>query len=325
MCKTIKESYDKHLTFDKLLNAYYRAIKNKGNRKDVIKFSMDLETNLCNLLNELKSEKYVPGIYNTFRIYEPKERIIKSLPFKDRIVQQWYIEEFIKPYFIPRFIKENCACLEHKGTLYAVNLCQKYMRKMKRENGNYYVLKCDIKKFFYSIDKNILYSIMNSYIKDSKLLNLTHIFIFDDEEGKGIPIGNYTSQFFANIYLDKLDKYIKEVLRIKYYVRFMDDFIILTNSKRESIYCLKRIKYYLNKNLKLELNNRTRYYPNKMGIDFCGYRIFEEYRLIRNKNKNKIRKSVKAWNSLFLQHKLNYKKMVLSFNSYLGYIKHANS
>lgn len=121
-------------------------------------------------------------------------------------LQQWYIYEFIKPYIIPRLINNTCACIDKRGTHYAVKLTQKYMQIMKRKYHNYYILKLDIKKYFYNIDKDILYNIMNEYITDKLLLGLTKKFIYDNKEKIGIPIGNYTSQYFANIYLDKLDR-----------------------------------------------------------------------------------------------------------------------
>ena len=178
MCKTIKKCFDKNLTFENLMSAYIRASKNKGNKRDLLKFTVDLETNIVNLLNELKNGKYKQGKYKTFTIYEPKERVIKSLPFRDRVVQQWYIEEFIKPFILSRFIYTNCACIENKGTLFSVNITQKYMRKMKRLNNDYYVLKCDVKKYFYNIDKDILFNIMKKYISDKKLLKLTKTFLY---------------------------------------------------------------------------------------------------------------------------------------------------
>lgn len=325
MCKTIKNCYYKNLTFEKLMSAYYRALKNKSNRKDVIKFSIDLETNISNLLNELKYNKYKPGKYRTFIIYEPKERIIKSLPFKDRIVQQWYIEEFIKPYIIPRLIDKTCACIENRGNLYAVNVCQNYMRIMKREYNNYYVLKCDIRKYFYSIDKDILFNIMKKYISDRKLLNLTYIFIYDDSEKLGIPIGNYTSQFFANIYLNELDIYIKNVLKVKYYIRYMDDFILLCKDKYTCKELKKKINYFVENKLKLSLNSKSRYYPSSMGINFCGYRIFETHKLIRERSKIKIKKNIKKWNKLYFNNILDVKKMILCWNSWRGYANYADS
>lgn len=325
MPKTIKNSFYSKLTFENLLAAHTRASINKTNRAELLKFNIDLETNLHSILKELKNGTYKLGKYRVFTIYEPKERVIKCLPYRDRIVQQWYIYEFIKPYIIPRLINNTCACIDCRGTHYAVRLTQKYMRAMKRKYNNYYILKLDIKKYFYSIDKDILYNIMSEYITDKLLLDLTYKFIYDNEEKVGIPIGNYTSQYFANIYLDRLDKYIKENLKVKYYVRYMDDFVLFIKNKKECIHLKKEISNFLNKVLHLELNEKSRYYPNKMGVNFCGYRIYETHILLRNRSKSKIKKNIKSWNQLYKLNQLDVKKMELSLNSWLGHAKHANT
>lgn len=182
-----------------------------------------------------------------------------------------------------------------------------------------------IKKYFYNIDKNILYKIMNSFVSDKKILWLTKIFIYDDEIDKGIPIGNYTSQYFANIYLSILDRYVKEVLKVKYYVRYMDDMVILLSTKEKCRIVMEKIKMFLNKELKLELNNKSRYYPSKMGVNFCGYRIYDGYRLIRNSSKRKIKKRIKKWKKDKNMGCLDRKKMMISFNSWSSHIRHANS
>lgn len=325
MSKSIKNIYDEKLNYINLLNAYNRAIKNKREKREILKFGVDLETNLIGILNELKTGKYKIGKYKTFIIYEPKMRKIMSLPFKDRIVQQWYIAEFIKPFICSRFISDTYACINERGTHKAVYKVQKYMRAMKRKYGSYYVLKCDISKYFYTVDRDILYNILKSFIKDKKLLKLTHLFVYDDDAKKGIPIGNYTSQYFANIYLNGFDHYVKEILKVKYYVRYMDDFVLLLKDKEECKKMKEKIEIYLNSNLKLKLNNKTNYYPNKMGVNFCGFRIFETHRLLRIRCKAKIKKNVLLWNKLYDEDRLNSKKFELSWNSYLGHSRHANS
>lgn len=146
MCKSIKKQFYNKLTYLKLLEAHDRAKQGKTNKKEVILFEMDLETNVMNLYRNLKNGTYKMGKYREFTIYEPKERIIKALPYVDRIVHQWYIEEFIKPFIVPKFVTSSFACLENKGTHAAVKTLQKYMRLMKKKNPDYYVLKCDIKK-----------------------------------------------------------------------------------------------------------------------------------------------------------------------------------
>ena len=173
-------------------------------------------------MKNIENDTFRFGKYRTFVILEPKKRIIKALPYRDRVVHQWYVEEFIKPFMLPRFIYHTYACLPGKGGHKAVDDLQIMMRKMKRKYGHYYVLKCDIKDYFHSINRDILFQIMKDKISDKKLLKFTHKIIFDESDDGGIPIGNYTSQFFANIYLNELDHYVKEVLKIKYYVRYMD-------------------------------------------------------------------------------------------------------
>ncbi len=325
MPKTIKNSFNNKLTFMNLYKAYLRARMNKPSRAEIFLYEIDLETNLTNLLNNLKKGTYKLGKYRSFTIYEPKKRLIKSLPFVDRIVHQWIVEEFIKPFFVPRFINTNCACIEGRGTHFAVFKVQEYMRKMKVISNDYYILKCDIKKYFYSIDKGILFNIIAKKIKDKKLLKLIEVLIYDDDNDVGIPIGNYTSQYFANIYLGELDNYIKYKLRIKYIVRYMDDFVILVKNKEEAKRYYGLIQQFLRDNLKLELNPKSNYYPSKMGVNFCGYRIFETHRILREKSKKKVKKKIKGWNKEFLKNKMLFNKIVLSWNSWLAHSSHANS
>ena len=191
MPKKIKNCFYKSLTFEKMLQAHYRARKHKAYKYEIINFEFNLENNIINIINQLKNNTYRLGKYNYFKVYEPKERIIQALPYKDRIVHQWYVEEFIKPYIIPRFINTTFACIDDRGTHKAVEKVQEYMRIFKRNYGDLWILKCDIKKFFYSINPCILFDIMKKYISDKKLLELTKILIFNSEfdiNQLGIPI-----------------------------------------------------------------------------------------------------------------------------------------
>ena len=192
MPQKIKNCFDKNLTFEKLLQAHKRAKKHKTYKNEVIEFELNLENNISNLLNNIKNNKYHLGEYYTFKIYEPKERIISSLPYIDRVVHQWYVEEFIKPYIVPKFIHTTFACLKDKGTHKAVYEVARQMRVFKRNYGDFWILKCDIKKFFYNIDPYILFEILKKYIADKKLLRFTHLLIFDrklpSKDKVGIPI-----------------------------------------------------------------------------------------------------------------------------------------
>ncbi len=325
MPKTIKQQFDNKLDYILFYNAHIRASKNKRNRSDVILFEMDLENNLMNLYSSVKNNTYQVGKYHEFIISEPKERVIQSLPYRDRIIHQWYVEEFILPYILPKFIKDTYACIKNRGTHKAVKQLQHYMQIMWHNKHNYYILKCDIQKYFYSIDKDILFEIMKHHISDKKLLTFTRKLIYDTNNRKGIPIGNYTSQFFANIYLNELDHYIKEVLKIKYYVRYMDDFILLVNDKKEARKYKLLIEVFLNQKLKLNLNRKSKYYPNNLGVDFCGYRIYETHLLIRKRSKQKIKALVKKANTDFINNRLDFTNIRMCYNSWRAHARHANT
>ena len=328
MPKTIKNCFRKNLTFDKLMAAHQRARNNKTYKSELIRFEINLENNIMNLLNRIKNHTYHLGNYYSFVIYEPKKREIKALPYQDRIVHQWYVEEFIKPYIIPKFIDTTYACLPEKGTHKAVEQVQKYMRIAKRNWGNFWILKCDIHKFFYSIDPHILFDILQKQMSDKELIDFTKLLIFDKRlphEKVGIPIGNYTSQFFANIYLNELDQYVKRTLHLPYYVRYMDDFILLLKTKQECIDYLQKIALFLYEHLHLFLNEKSRYYPAKMGVNFCGYRTFCTHRLLRTSCKKKIKKQVKIWNQLYAKNELDVSIANQSLQSWLGHSSHCDS
>ena len=291
--KRIDNVFDKKIKFTNIFNAYKRASDGKHSNKEVILYELDLATNLVNLLKEIYSGTYKQGIYRRFVIYEPKERIILALPFKDRVIHQWYVEEFIKPIFVPKMIVDSYACLEEKGVHKASKKMQYYMKKSYKENPDFYILKCDVAKFFYSIDKQRLFNIIKRYVKDKKFLDLTKKIIFDGTGKKGIPIGNYTSQYFANIYLNELDHYIKEKLGVKYYVRYMDDFVMVMQDKEECKKTKQLIEEFLEQKLDLKLNSKTSYFKHKQGLSFCGYRIFVNKIILINANKKKIYKRVR--------------------------------
>ena len=177
------------LTFEKFLEAESRARNLKTNRCEVMEFEANLEVNLLTLIDEIKKDKYEVGNYYTFKIYEPKERIIEALPYRDRIVHQWYVHEFIIPYFVPKFIKNTYACIEGRGTHKAVKDLQNAMRIAKRKYGSYWILKCDVLKFFYNINPYILYVLLEKKIQDKEVLKFTKKILFQKRIlDVGIPI-----------------------------------------------------------------------------------------------------------------------------------------
>lgn len=324
MGKTIKNKYEKALSYEALMKAHVQSRKGKGYRKEIILFNLKQEEYIMWLYEQLKTLKYKHGGYTVFYITEPKLRRIEKSKYIDRIVHRWYVNSFIKPYFIPKFIETSYACLENKGMHKACLDVQRTMKHCKNIWGEYYILKMDIKKYFENINKNIVYEILQRKIKDEKVLWLTKEILYSNNGENNLPIGNYTSQMFANIYLNELDQYVKHKLKGKYYFRYMDDAILIRKTKEETKQDLENIKEFLREQLKLELNKKTQIFKNKQGINFCGYKI-NEYRLkIRDKGKRKLKKKVKELKQKVEQGKISSKEAKRYLAGHLGYMKIAN-
>lgn len=320
--KYLRAKLDDHLTLEKLYQAHLRASRNKHHNSEVLRFNTNLTDNLLNIMDVIGSGCYQPSNYRRFWVYDPKERLILALPYPDRIVHQWYIEEFIKPYYIPRFINDSYACIPGRGSHAAVNRAQKYMRAMNRQyDGKYYILKMDIAKFFNHIDPEILFQLLSRRMADSSLLDLTRTIIFDGDIHDGIPIGNYVSQYFANIYLNELDQFCKHQLGIKYYIRYMDDFVAMAYDKAQARIWFDAMDWFVNEKLNLQLNRKSRYYPSSHGLEFVGYRIHNDFRLIRRRSKNKIHEIIAAYESGCISRA----KFIERVNSWYGHVKHADA
>lgn len=324
MGKTIKNEYEKALSYEALMKAHVQSRKGKGYRKEIILFNLKQEEYIMWLYEQLKTLKYKHGGYKVFYITEPKLRRIEKSKYLDRIVHRWYVNSFIKPYFVPQFIETSYACLENKGMHKACLDVQRTMKHCKNIWGEYYILKMDIKKYFENINKNIVYEILQRKIKDKKVLWLTKEILYSNNGENNLPIGNYTSQMFANIYLNELDQYVKHKLKGKYYFRYMDDAILIRKTKEETKQDLENIKEFLRKQLRLELNKKTQIFKNKQGINFCGYKI-NEYRLkMRDKGKRKLKKKVKKLKQKIEQGEINSKEAKRYLAGHLGYMKIAN-
>ena len=198
------------------------------------------------------------------------------------------------------------------------------MKKAYKTNQEYYILKCDISKFFNSIDKEVLYKIVSRKVKDKNFLNCTKQIIFDGTFKIGIPIGNYTSQFFANIYLNELDHFIKEQLHVKYYVRYMDDFILILDDKNSAIKAKERISEFLHEKLHLKLNKKTNYFKCSQGVKLCEFDMYVNRIKLLNQNKKKIYKKVKYWNNLYSKNELDIMKTAECFKAWLGHARLGN-
>ena len=325
MPKTIRNVYYKNLTYEKLLKAHLDARKGKGSRKEIILFNLKQEDYIKYLLEKLENKTYKHGGYTVFYVTEPKLRKIEKSKYMDRIVHRWLVDNILKPYFIPRFIQTTYACIEGRGMHKACLDIQKMMKHCTRIWNNYYILKMDIAKYFDNIDKKILLNILEKRIKDKDVMWLIKEILYANKREKGLEIGNYTSQMFANIYLNEYDWYVKRKLHIKYFSRYMDDSILLVKTKKEAIQALENIKRFLKENLHLELNNKTQIFKSSQGVNYCGYKI-NEYRLkIRDKGKKKLKKKIKYLRYEIKNGRMTSKDAKRYLAGHLGYLKIANT
>lgn len=293
MAKWLRNEFDKTLNYNNLMKAHNLSKKGKGYKKDIILFELKKEEYIRYLYESLKDGTYRHGGYKVFYVYEPKLRKIEKSKYIDRIVHRFYVDNFLKPYFQTQFIYNSYACIENRGMHKATLDLQKAMKHCKNIWNDYYILKMDVRKFFDNINKDILYKIIERKIKEEKVLWLTKQIIYSSNRKVGMEIGNYTSQMYANIYLNEVDQYAKHILKCKYYYRYLDDTVILLKTKEEAKIVLEKIRSFLKEKLELELNEKTQIFKSKQGVNFCGYKI-NEYRLkIRDKGKRKLKKKIK--------------------------------
>src|SRR5574344_93562 len=299
-----------------IINTYKIVKKNTKNKHKLELFDDYYTINIYRIYNTLKNHSYVVGNYNKFTIYEPKQRLILSQNIYDKVINHLVAHELSNILDIS-LIDTNVATRTCKGTSYGIKVLRNYLNTLK--NTNYYVLKIDITKYFYNIDHIILKNLLKTKIKYKYFLSIVFNIIDSTSSvpeykyGKGLPIGNMTSQILGIYYLNNIDHYIKEKLHIKYYIRYMDDFLIIDNNKEYLKYILTKITELLT-DYQLQTNNKTVITPKKQGINFLGYHFINNKIYILSKNKHKITKKLKLL-SIYNPHKY---KLVLA--SYKGYI-----
>jgi len=345
-----------------LYSAYLKCRKNKRHSKVALKFELKSESELLKLEQELKSHTYKPLPSTCFVTESPKKREVFAANFRDRIVHHFLVS-YLEPKWEPKFIYDSYACRKKKGIHIAAKRLQSFMRKVGN-NGSKpaYFMHLDIKSFFVSINKQILYDILAKNETNKEILWLLDVVIFNDptkkvikmrqlslfddipphkslfgkNNKKGLPIGNYTSQFFANVYLNELDQFVKHELKCRYYMRYVDDMVLLGSSHNELVNWEKKIKKFIKKKLKLGLNQNQRVIaPITNGCNFLGYIIRPSHILVRKRVVNNCKQKIKHFFP-----KLIYKKNHLMFfhydidmlnkfqstiASYLGHFSHASS
>lgn len=343
---------NKLITYKNLYKAYLACRQNKRKTINALKFEYDLEENLIKLYLELKNFTYKPGRSIRFVVTEPKPREIFAADFRDRIVHHLFVQAIL-PDAEKRFIYDSYACRVDKGTHKAVERLRQFIKSAGQANQEIYYGQLDIKTFFPSIDQEILFKVTKKLILKVKqnlewkkeMLWLSRVIIFhnavsdyvykgekklidlvpkgksltEQKPSKGLPIGNYTSQFFANLYLNELDQFIKNELRIKKYIRYVDDIVVISKGKDDLPKLEYQINNFLKERLDLELNRKkTKIKAVKNGVDFLGYFIKKDYSLVR-------RSVIGRMNKKLYAKDINKKKKQEALSSYFAHYRHANS
>jgi len=261
-------------TFENLLKAHELCRLSKQHKRGTIMFEMETANNISKLVKELATKTYKLGKYKIFRVYDPKERLIEALPYRDRVVLMCFCKNVIEPRLENRLIYDNAACRKKKGTDFAAHRLHGFMQKLyiNTHGNNFYFLKCDISKYFQSIDHNILLAKLRKCgFSEDEMWFMTLVIKSRGGDVKGIPLGNQTSQWFALLYLDEIDRLIKEKLRVACYIRYMDDFVLLGESKEFLQMCKAEIQNACAQKLQLKLNAKTQIGMVRNGVDFLGY------------------------------------------------------
>lgn len=339
MAKRVGNIYLPNCNYTCLYNAYRKAAKGKRYRGDVLQFTDNLEGNLLALLDDLKNHTYTVGAYREFYVYEPKKRLIMALPFRDRVAQ-WWVYSLLYPIFDKTFIEDSYACRRGKGQKAAADRLQDMIKQTEVLGGKWYYLKLDIAKYFYRIYHDKLMEILERKIKDPDMLELLNVIVKGDGTNafglsicdnvedaerltdRGMPIGNLTSQLLANVYLNELDQFCKKVLGTKFYIRYMDDVIILSQSKEELHEIKERISKFLDEELQLALNKKTCIRPVSMGIQFVGLHIWSTHRTVRKSTSLRIKRRLKAAAKQYVAGNLTYERYNSTLQSYMGMMNH---
>jgi len=335
--KRLNHLWEQITTFDNLLLAYQKAQRGKQRKSAVAQFAFNLEHELFTLQRQLVDGSYQPGGYRLFTIYESKARTIAAAPFRDRVVHH-ALMNIIEPPLDKQFIYDSYACRQGKGVHKAVDRYQKWAQRYC------YALKMDIQQYFPSIDHQLLKEKLRRRIKDGNVLNLLDKIIDSAppvqlppvwhsgadlvtpvKRRTGIPIGNLTSQFLANFYLNDFDHYIKEQLGIRAYLRYVDDFFVLHDDKNYLHHIQEQIRAYLAQN-RLRLHPRKAHLiPTANGVDVLGYLVFPQRRRLRNRNGHRFVRKLRGLAKAYASSQINWFDVKPSIQSWIGHAKHADT
>lgn len=306
--------------------AFKRARKHKTLKQYVIEFESDLQDNLSSLRIELLFHYYQPRPLETFILRDPKTRKISKAHFRDRVIHH-ALCNIIEPMFEKSFICDSYANRIGKGAFKAIERFEHFSKEITQ---NYafpaYVLKADIRHYFDTVDHDILLQVLKSKIKDARIIWLIKKILKNHSLEKGMPLGNLTSQFFANVYLNELDQFVKHRLKARYYLRYVDDFVILHRSQKVLEEWKINIDHFLYEHLALELHpDKSKIVSLEGGVDFLGFKVFPHYRLIKRRNRRKFQRTLRENSSLFENKQIDYDELYDFIEGWIAYAKHADT
>jgi RNA-directed DNA polymerase len=312
--------FDQFCSFRNLLAAYQKA--RRGTRKNhaTSEFFLNLEYELFEIQESLTQMTYYPEDYQYFQIYDPKERTISVAPFRDRVVHHALVN-VLEPIYERCFIYDSYATRKGKGTHKALRQAQRYLKRTG------WFFKTDISKYFDSIRHDVLMEILSSKIKDKQILEITDRIIRNGgTDGVGLPIGNLTSQFFANVYLNKFDHFVKQELRFKEYIRYMDDFVLFSSDKERLKGARSDLEAYLKEQLSLSLKPSGTYINSSTnGLTFLGRRVFPATLRVAPENLKRMLKRMQACESNYLSGEMDESSFLQTMNSYWSILQHGDT
>jgi retron-type reverse transcriptase len=339
----IKNVFDKIFSLDNLYAALEDAVQGRRYKREALVYTLDSWALLQELREEVLSGTYHIDRYYIFYIYEPKKRMIMSISFKHRIVQ-WAIYRIINPMLVSGYIEDSYGCIPGRGSLSAMQRLRYWIEQASRKDEQWFYLKLDISKYFYRVSHRILKKILAKKIKDARLLEVLYSVIDckhtpfglplgaspgdvpleDRLYDVGMPIGNLLSQVFANVYLDVLDQFCKRVLKIHFYIRYMDDVIVLCNDKIQLREWKDQIEVFLMNELELHLNSKTCIRPISQGIEFVGYRILPD-RVVVKSTSLRIKRALRGLAVKYSKYEVTMQDVTSALRSYLGMLERCDS
>lgn len=324
----LHNDFEKIISIENIFRSWSVFKAEKKTKSDVVLFERNLEDNLFSLEIDLKNETYKHGGYKHFTVSDPKKRDIHKAEVRDRIVHQMLYTYLVR-LFEPDFIEHSYSSRINKGVHKGVSGLKKFSEEISKKNfGHCYAVKCDARKYFDNIDHYILFQILKNKVGCQKIrrLLLEIINSFEVNYGKGVPLGNVTSQIFANIYLNELDWFVSKKLRICYYLRYNDDFIILGSDRRKVCEAVRKAIGFVQRKLFLEIPKEKAVFRKlKWGIDFCGYVVLPNGIILRSKTKRRMMKNLSEKFEEMKKEKISQNDFVKTLNSYFGLLKHCNA